>query len=84
MHGGTQLKKTIAAKEVSDKTDKVALEVIGELGLKNKQQISEDDLLTVVKSLYPDDYQDKLEALLNSKYLRAYYIIDLTKNSPLL
>jgi hypothetical protein len=67
----------LSVKEVSDETDKVALKLIDELGLKDKQQISEDDILTVVKALYPEDYQAKLETLLNSKYFNAFYVIDL-------
>jgi hypothetical protein len=38
--------------------------------LETDQQISEDDLCTVVAALYPKEYQTKLEALLNSKYLK--------------
>jgi glycerol-3-phosphate dehydrogenase len=57
--------------------NKLLLGLIRELGLKDNQQISEDDLCTVVKALYPKEYQTKLEALLNSKYLKAYYTDDL-------
>jgi hypothetical protein len=45
--------------------------------LKNNQQISEDDLCTVVAALYLKEYQTKLEALLNSKYLKTYYAIEI-------
>ena len=67
----------MSAKIISDETDGAALKIIAELRLKNNQQISEDDLVTVVKTLYPEDYQEKLEALLNSRYMKAIYIVDL-------
>jgi hypothetical protein len=72
------LKKIESAKKIcyAAKEDEAALRLIHELGLKNNQQISEDDLCTVVKALYPKEYQTKLEALLNSKYLKAYYTVD--------
>ncbi len=60
-----------------DTTNKEALKLITELGLSDKQQIDEDDLETVTKALYPEDYQTKLEALLNSEYVRTVYIINL-------
>ena len=74
----SELKKAESIKKASNETkeDEAALRIIRELGLKNSQQISEDDLCTVVKALYPKEYQTKLEALLNSKYLKAYYTID--------
>jgi hypothetical protein len=75
--GCQKLKKAESAKEVCNGVDDAALKIIRELGLQNNQQISEDDLCTVVKALYPKEYQTKLEALLNSKYLKAYYTVDL-------
>jgi hypothetical protein len=51
--------------------------IMHELGLKDNQQINEDDLCTVVAALYPEEYQTKLETLLNSKHLKAHYTIDL-------
>ncbi len=73
------LKKVESIKKASNETteDEAALRLIRELGLKNNQQISEDDLCTVVAALYPKEYQTKLEALLNSKYLKAYYTVNL-------
>jgi glycerol-3-phosphate dehydrogenase len=75
--GAIELKKAESAKEVCNDADEPALRIIRELGLKNNQQISEDDLCTVVAALYPKEYQTKIEALLNSKYLKAYYTVDL-------
>jgi hypothetical protein len=75
--GYQKLKKAESAKEVCNGADEAALRIIRELGLQNNQQISEEDLCTVVKALYPKEYQTKLEALLNSKYLKAYYTVDL-------
>jgi hypothetical protein len=51
------LKKIESAKKIcyAAKEDEAALRLIHELGLKNNQQISEDDLCTVVKALYPKD-----------------------------
>jgi hypothetical protein len=73
------LKKIESTKKIYDETkeDEAALRLIDELGLKNNKHISEDDLYTIVKALYPKEYQTKLETLLNSKYLQAYYIVDL-------
>jgi hypothetical protein len=74
--GRQSLKKAYASKETYNGTDDAALKIIRELGLENNQQISEDDLCTVAAALYPKEYQTKLEALLNSKYLKAYYTVD--------
>jgi hypothetical protein len=71
------MKKAESTNETCNEADEAALRLIRELGLKNNQQISEDDLCTVVKALYPKEYQTKLEALLNSKYLKTYYTVDL-------
>jgi hypothetical protein len=75
--GARELKKAEVTKSINNDADEAALKIIRELDLKNNQQISEDDLCTVVKALYPKEYQTKLEALLNSKYLKAYYTVDL-------
>jgi hypothetical protein len=75
--GARELKKAESTNQVCNDADEAALKIISELGLKNNQQISEDDLCTVVKALYPKEYQTKLETLLNSKYLKAYYTIEL-------
>jgi hypothetical protein len=75
--GCRSLKKAESTKETCNDADQGALKIIRELGLKDNQQISEDDLCTVVAALYPEEYQTKLEALLNSKYLKAYYTVDL-------
>lgn len=74
-----ELKKAEYIKSASNETkeDEAALRLIRELNLSDNQQISEDDLCTVVEALYPKEYQTKLEALLNSKYLKAYYTVDL-------
>jgi hypothetical protein len=77
--GCQELKKAESAKEVCNGADEAALKIIRALGLQNNQQISEDDLCTVVKALYPKEYQTKLEALLNSNYLQAYYIVNLRR-----
>jgi hypothetical protein len=77
--GCRSLKKTESTKNLSSKADEAALKIIHELGLKNNQQISEEDLYTITKTLYPKEYQTKLEAMLNSKYLQAYYIVNLRK-----
>jgi hypothetical protein len=79
--GARELKKAEVTKRINNDADEAALKIIRELGLKDNQQISEDDLCTVVKALYPKEYQTKLEALLNSKYLKAYYTITHT-HSP--
>ncbi len=71
------MKKVESAKETCNSIDETALKIIHELGLKNNQQISEEDLYTITKALYPKEYQTKLETLLNSKYLKAYYTVDL-------
>jgi len=75
--GACELKKAESTKETCNNADEAVLRLISELGLKNNQQISEDDLCTVVAALYPKEYQTKLEALLNSKCLKAYYTVDL-------
>jgi hypothetical protein len=79
LYGVPELKKAESIKKATNETKEheVALRIINELGLNNTQQISEDDLCTVVKALYRKEYQTKLEALLNSKYLKAYYTVDL-------
>jgi hypothetical protein len=75
--GVPELKKAESIKKASNETkeDEAALRLIRELGLKNNQQISDDDLCTVVKHSTQKSTQTRLEALLNSKYLKAYYIL---------
>ncbi len=73
-----ELKKAESIKKASNETkNQAALRLIREVGLKNNQRISEDDLCTVVAAFYPEECQTILEALLNSKYLKTYYSIDL-------
>jgi hypothetical protein len=79
LYGVRELKKVESDQGVYSEVDEAALKIIRALGLKNNQQISEDDLSTVIKALYPKEYQTKLEALLNSKYLKAHYTVDLSK-----
>jgi hypothetical protein len=73
------LKKAESTNQTCNKADEAALKIIHELDLKHNQQISEEDLCTVTKALYPKTYQTKLEALLNSNYMQAYYIVNLRK-----
>jgi hypothetical protein len=73
------LKKAESTKETCNTVDEAALKIIRELGLKHNQQINEEDLYTKTKTLYPKEYQTKLEALLNSNYMQAYYIVNLRK-----
>jgi hypothetical protein len=73
------LKKAEFTKEICNEADEAVLKIIHELGLKHNQQISEEELYTVTKALYPKTYQTKLETLLNSKYMQAYYIVNLRK-----
>jgi hypothetical protein len=73
------LKRAESTKEICNKADEAALTIIHELGLKHNQQISEEELYTATKALYPKTYQTKLEALLNSNYMQAYYIVNLRK-----
>lgn len=61
--------------------DRKALAVIKDLGLKDRQQVTEDDLLTVVKAYYGDKYPEALSDLLNSIYFKTVYVIDL-KSKP--
>jgi hypothetical protein len=76
--GHRSLKKAYATKETYNGTDDAPLKIIRKLGLKSKQHISEYDLCTVAEALYPKEYpQTKLDALLNSKYLKAYYTVEL-------
>lgn len=60
--------------------NKKALAVIEDLGLKDGQQINEDDLLTVVKSYYGDKYPEVMSDLLNSPYFKTVYVVDLKAN----
>jgi len=63
--------------EINEKSDKTALKIIKELGLKDKQQISDHELFTIVKAIYPDDYDLKMNILYNCKYLSTIFIVDL-------
>ncbi|MCW4029928.1 MAG: hypothetical protein NWE92_09825 [Candidatus Bathyarchaeota archaeon] len=63
--------------------DKKALAVIQDLGLKDGQQVSEDDLLTVVKAYYGDNHPEVMSDLLNSPYFKTVYIVDLKATSIL-
>jgi hypothetical protein len=69
--GCPELKKAESTNEACNKTDEAALKIIRELGLKNNQQISEDDLCTTAKALYPEGLQTKIEAPLKSKILES-------------
>jgi hypothetical protein len=75
--GRRSLKKIESIKKTCNEADETVLNIFHELGLTHNQQISEEDLYTITKALYPKEYQTKLEALLNSKYLKAYYTVDL-------
>ncbi|MCW4024947.1 MAG: hypothetical protein NWF01_07935 [Candidatus Bathyarchaeota archaeon] len=66
-----------AIHEIGKKTDRAALKIIKKLGLKDKQAISEDELLVVVKVFYPEDYAYKMNILLESKYFKTVYFLDL-------
>ncbi len=68
----------LAVHELGVKIDQEALKIIKELGLKDKQQITEDDLVVVTRAKYPNDYDKKLNCLLASKYFDTFYILDLT------
>ncbi|MCW4030135.1 MAG: hypothetical protein NWE92_10880 [Candidatus Bathyarchaeota archaeon] len=57
--------------------NKKALAVMDDLGLKDGQQINEDDLLTVVKAYYGDKYPEVMSDLLNSPYFKTVYVVDL-------
>jgi hypothetical protein len=57
--------------------DRKALLVIKDLGLKDGQQVTEDDLLTVVRAYYGDKCDEVLSDLLNSIYFKTVYVINL-------
>jgi hypothetical protein len=65
------------AREINEKSDKTALKIIKELRLKDKQQISDHELFTIVKAIYPDDYDLKMNILYNCKYLSTIFVVDL-------
>ena len=58
-------------------TDKKALAVIHELGLKEGQQISENDLCTLVQAVYGENSDAVLADLLSSVHFKTIYAVDL-------
>jgi len=65
------------AHEINEKSDKTALKIIKELGLKDKQRISDHELFTIVKAIYPDNYDLRMNILYNCKYLSTIFVVDL-------
>ena len=63
--------------EINEAEDKMALEIIKELGLKDKQRIDEDELYTVLKATSPEELEDKMGTLLNSRYITRVYFVNL-------
>ena len=58
-----ELKKAESIKKASNETEnQAALRLIREVGLKNNQRISEDDLCAVVAAFYPEECQTKLRS----------------------
>jgi hypothetical protein len=49
----------------------VALRLIHDLEFKNSQQISEDDLCTVVKAVYPKEYPNKTRSTTEQQILES-------------
>jgi len=67
--GCTELKNAESAKETCTEADEAVLRIIHESGLKNHQQISENDLCTVIKALYLDNHVCSISHFL--KFVRS-------------
>jgi hypothetical protein len=77
MKDGVDFKTAKKVHEIEIQSDRVALKYLKKLGLKDKQLVNEDELVTIVQAMYPDNYDVIVNVLMNSVYLKWHFVVDL-------